>query len=202
MVPATRRTSPLRTLLPVVLVSVVAAACTDTATSPAAPTDSPIPRLADRATADLAVSRRDPCQELAPEQIARTFETASGDDPEPSTTWQPGDRLPDTKEIADEYGCRIVIGEHTASAWVFAPPVTRAAARGLVERTTRDGCRSGAGDRFGQPGVAWTCNDREEPRAGVSGLVGDTWVVCQVEGPEAAQLADPWCAQVLGSLGS
>src|SRR5690606_17613797 len=100
----------------------------------------------------------------------------------------------------DEFGCRADASGVAAAAWVFAPPVSRREARGLVAEATGGKCRRSDADSFGSPGVALACDLNSGQRlTGMRGLVGDAWVACDVRGA-GSDVAERWCTAVLESL--
>ncbi|MFT4286497.1 hypothetical protein [Nocardioides sp.] len=113
-----------------------------------------------------------------------------------ATSWDNGDPLPDSGDIAHEYGCSWAGESDTAQAWVFAPPVTTDRAGNLVaSATAADGCAPVAGAApFGSPTVALQCGDTLSYR----GLFGDAWLVCTLTTTDP-DLAGRWCVGVLAA---
>jgi hypothetical protein len=172
-------------------------ACTEDAASPEPPAPATSTSLAAYDTDGLVLSPTGPCARVTAAQVGDALGAAV----ESSRTWAPGQRLPGTPEVADEYGCRHTAGDVTASAWVFAAPVDRRAARRLVAETTTGACRA---DRdapsFGEPGVAYSCDGSGTVRTGVRGLVDRTWVTCEIRGTDDRERVGRWCVSVLESL--
>jgi hypothetical protein len=174
------------------------AGCSGGADDPASPPAATSTPLAAYDTEDLVLSPTGPCASVTPAQVT----DALGSEVEASRTWAPGQRLPGTREVADEYGCRHTAGDVTASAWVFAAPTPRPVARRLVREVTRGDCRADrdAGS-FGDPGVAYACDlDSGATLTGVRGLVDRTWVACEIRGTDDAERVGRWCVSVLESL--
>ena len=202
MVPASRRTTPARARSSLVAVvataTVLLAGCSGGDDAPASPPAASSTPLAAYDTEDLVLTPTDPCAAVTPAQVTDALGTEVGS----SRTWAPGQRLPGTREVADEYGCRHTAGEVTASAWVFAAPTPRPVARRLVKEVTRGDCRADRdADSFGDPGVAYTCDlDGGTSLTGVRGLVGRTWVACEIRGTDDHERVGRWCVSVLESL--
>ena len=139
-----------------------------------------------------------PCTEVSAESVADALGAAA----ETSLTWAPGQRLPGSPEVADEYGCRHTAGDVTASAWVFAVPTSRGQARRLAKEVTGPRCRRLRGaETYGDPGVAFTCEPASGPTlTGYRGLVGTSWVACEIAGTDDDERVGRWCAAVLESL--
>jgi hypothetical protein len=174
-------------------------ACSGEEESPAPPPATPTP-LSSYDTTAIELERRDLCASLDQSLAARILGS-----PGAIVEWAPGDRLPGTDEIADEWGCRITADEATAEAWVAAPPVTAPEARRLVKRLTGMKCRAReAGADFGDPGTAYSCDlNSGATLQGHAGLFGDTWVVTRVatDDEDAAEdAADQWAVAVLTAL--
>lgn len=145
-----------------------------------------------------ALAPGDPCTAMAADRVT----DALGSEAETSVTWAPGRRVPGTSEVADEYGCRFTAGDVTASAWVFAVPTSPARAGRLAKEATGTTCRRARDtETFGEPGVAFTCRlDTGSTLTGMRGLVGSSWVACEILGTEDTERVGRWCAAVLESL--
>lgn len=202
MVSASPRTTLARRVVPAVVLlagAVGAGACTSPDQPPreeqAAPSPTP---LASYGTDGLSAAPRDPCAALADETVAEVL----GGEPTGERSWAPGERVPGTPEIGDEWGCSRTAGDVTASAWVFSPPVSPATARGLAEEAAGLKCRRlRDAETFGDPGVAFTCDlNTGTTLSGRRGLVGTAWVACEVRGPVSQERVERWCAAVLDSL--
>lgn len=172
---------------------------------PTSPATSSAP-LAAYDTDGLKVARRDPCAGISDEQVADALGAAAED----THAWAPGDNLPGGAQVADEFGCRHRAGDVTVAAWVFAPPVSGREARDMVAETTTGGSCSADRDSatFGAPGLAYTCQPAShgpavsKSSAGkrFTGLVGDSWVVCELRGSTDTDRVGRWCVAVLDSL--
>ncbi len=158
-------------------------------------------------TAPVNVVRGPFCDRVSPTGV----EHALADVPADHESWANGDRerLPDgTRDRVQEYGCRWTAADGTqASAWVFAPPVTRAHARALTQDVTRNAfgasCRAtpDAAD-FGAPGATATCSlDTGNTLVERAGRFGDAWLTCSLQAPgdptDLTTRASDWCAQVV-----
>lgn len=181
---------------------------TDPAAGPSTPTSTP---LADYDTLTVAVARQPFCEAVEPAVVAEVLES----DPTGVRTWADGEqvRLPDGgRDVAHEFGCRWAVDGTVASAWVFAPPVTRRQAIGLAQAAqSAEGCSPMRGARpYGLPTLAAFC--RVEGRGGSAGagteasyrgLFGDAWLTCTLEVPGAspdealAERAGRFCVAVL-----
>lgn len=125
--------------------------------------------------------------------------------------WANGDQPPidgAASDVAHELGCEWRLGKRAARAWVFARPVTRAFGRQVVAQArARKGCTAAAPGGFGRPGVLQTCTlGGKVTRVRHAGLFADTWLTCEVAGPERAAMvrsrADAWCLAVATTLNS
>lgn len=166
-----------------------------------APPPSPTP-LAELDTSAVAVARASFCARVAPAAVA----DALGSEPDDAVEWANGERAPlgedDEGDVAHEFGCRWTAADGTtATAWVFAPPVSRRGARALAEDAVTEGCSPVTGaPAFGAPSVAVRC---EDGTTSFHGLFGDAWLSCALAGaPGAAAAPDAaaperWCAAVL-----
>ena len=203
---------PLRSLARSVAAATLAAGlagalagCDDKTPAPApAPAPSPTSTpLSDFRTAGLAVTRGDFCSRVAPAAV----EQALGGKPKRSSSYRNGDRVAlaaGVKDVAHEYGCRWRgHGGTTASAWVFAPPVTpRWAAELRAAAVQADGCRQVPGaPRFGARSVAVSCRQDGQVSTTFHGLFGDAWLSCSLTGGTGARAeqldrAGRWCVTV------
>lgn len=181
------------------LASVVAVSAGVAVSSP--PTVAPAPlshSLAELDTLTMAVTRAPFCDWITPADVAATV----GSTTPTATSWRNGETvaLSGTADVANEHGCRWTDGPRSASAWIFAPPVTVAEAEALITAAKAvKGCMPLAGaPAFGSPSIALTCGDTVSFR----GLYGDAWLVCTVSGPvpTATALAPRWCASVALAL--
>jgi hypothetical protein len=172
--------------------------CTEGGAAPASPSLATSTPLSAYDTDGLVLSPTGPCSGVTADQVT----DALGTEVESSRTWAPGQRLPGTREVADEYGCRHTAADVTAAAWVFAAPTAERLARRLVAEVTKGECRADRdADAFGDPGVAYACDlDPGTVVTGVRGLVGRTWVTCEIRGTDDRERVGRWCVSVLGSL--
>lgn len=157
-------------------------------------------------TAGINVVRGPFCDRVSPTGI----EHALGDVPADSDEWTDGDldRLPDgTRDRVQEFGCRWTAADGTqASAWVFAPPVTRAEARELVRGSFGEQCATTQGDQYGTPSVASRCTTGAVTEDTLRGLFGDAWLTCTLatrnEPIDLPERTSEWCVQVVEAAGS
>lgn len=118
-----------------------------------------------------------------------------GGRPRSVTSYSPGRRAQVTSgvtDVADEYSCTWRGASTTARAWVFAPPVTRAWARGLAG--VPHDCRPVHGMRFGRPSTAYRCGGTTT----VAGLFGDAWLTCSLTSRDVG-LVGRWCVAIARS---
>lgn len=177
--------------------------------SPSPSETGPTP-LSEVRTTEIAVARADFCAQVAPDAV----EAALGAVPVRAERWRNGQRArlaEGVTDVAHEYGCRWrARGGATATAWVFAPPVTRREARALRrDALGRDGCREAPDvPRFGRPTVAVQCRGNSDGAGGgvrtvaVHGLFGDAWLSCAVSSPgrnirTLTTRAEQWCVDVV-----
>lgn len=184
--------------------------------TPAAPAD-PLATTLSSLDTRTAVVRRQPFCDAVPAAAVRAVTApaagsangAAGGAAATATAWANGDRLPTASgaEVAHEDGCSWTVPDGaTASAWVFAPPVTPDRARRLVASASGvKGCEPVAGAAaYGSPSAALSCVDGDRTTVSYRGLFGDAWLVCTLSAPTAAalpELADRWCARVLLAAG-
>ncbi len=164
----------------------------------------------------LPVARRSLCDRISRDDVesalrgpvTETDDYASGDRASLTAT---------VRDVSHEYDCtyRSDSGAE-ARVWVFAGPVTRPAARGIVHDTAaRHGCRPvRGGPQFGSPDVSTRCRVDTPAGTAVSlrGLFGDAWLSCELSTPDAATGGDPvretvrrsqrWCVAVATSVGA
>jgi hypothetical protein len=122
--------------------------------------------------------------------------------------WANGERPPGAGagDVGHELGCAWTAGRRSARAWMFARPVSAAFGREVVARArTAKACTAAAAATFGKPGVTQTCTlPGRVVRVRHAGLFGDTWLTCEVAGPEPARAlsrrADAWCTAVATSV--
>lgn len=177
------------------------AGCTGSAEDGAAPVDRGTP-LAEVDTPSLVAARAPWCADLP----AAAVERALGGPVTRETSYTNGDRAQITDQVRDvshEHSCTFRAADGTtARAWVFAPPVTPAAARALVRAAGQaKGCRVLAdAPALGRPSVATLCSDGTV--VAYHGLLGDAWLSCSLAVPAGVAEADlrehtdQWCAAV------
>lgn len=120
---------------------------------------------------------------------------------------------PPPEEISDlrgdlmhELGCVWTRGgTATARAWVFGRPVDADFAATLVGQAgERKRCTAAPSSDFGSPSVLQTCTVAGGvQRVRRAGLLGDSWLTCEVAGPRSADPGsrlDAWCAAVVSAL--
>ncbi|MCW2835635.1 MAG: hypothetical protein JWN68_3588 [Nocardioides sp.] len=151
-------------------------------------------------TSEVTVVRAAFCDRISDSAIAVALGSAASDE----HSWQPGGRLPGSKDIGNEFGCSWTAGQVTARAWVFAPPITAERAEDLVSESVGPKCTPRrSAPPLGGPGLAQSCrlNTGAGP-VGISGLVGDAWVSCEINGRDDADvgLVGEWCVVVLEAL--
>ncbi|GAB7005416.1 hypothetical protein JCM18899A_28890 [Nocardioides sp. AN3] len=167
---------------------------------PAPPRASPLATRLSSVDTTTAAVRRGPFCSAVPLADARA---AVGDASPRAQSWSNGDQLPGSADVAHEYGCSWTAPSGaTASAWVFAPPVTLERGQELATSArSPKGCTPIAGaSAFGSPSVALSCTAAGTTTLSYRGLFGDAWLVCQLAGsraPDPADVADRWCATVL-----
>lgn len=165
--------------------------------------------LAGLDTTGMVVERTLFCEDIPDEAVT----AALGAKPRHSRTWSDGDTItpaPDVRAPGNEIGCAYEARDGArASAWVFAPPVSRQWARTLVDKLRRArGCTPlRKAPAFGQPSLARLCHPPRTPagtrRVSYHGLFGDAWLSCQltldesVPRRELLARADQWCLAVL-----
>lgn len=188
-----------------------APAATGPASPSATPPVAPTITLADLDTRTTAVARTSFCAALPPAAV----ELALGDEPRRRMSYVDGEPAQLTREVSDiahEFSCGWTVPGVTARAWVFAPPITRAAADDLAAAARRTkGCTVlPDATPFGRESAALACTTDRGVRASYRGLFGDAWLTCSLEArapvAELARRADQWCAAVLtaasGTTGS
>ena len=191
----------------VALALLVAAGCSSGEEEPAA-APSPTP-IADLGTASVELPRIAFCSLVPEADVAATLGGPAGD----GTSWGNGDELDlvspgattepgSATEVVQELGCAWTRGEVTARAWVFARPVTPALARGVVRQAGRErGCSTPQGPGFGSPSLLQVCEADGQRRVRHAGLFGQTWLTCELDGPDVEdERAEQWCVTLVNSL--
>lgn len=168
--------------------------------APTRPAAEPTP-LADVDTSRLTLDRVAFCDRVSAEAIARVLGQSAGE----ATSWQPGERLPASQQISNEFGCAWSAGPVSARAWVFAPPITPDRARDFTDEAVGKGCTKVSGaPSLGSPTLTQRCTAKTGAGAtSVYGLLGDTWVGCEIIGIDQADGANrvgEWCVEVLEAL--
>ncbi len=192
-------------MLPLLLL----AACTGDEPAPKTAPTSPATPLKSLETRDIVAARASFCPMVAPDAVAAALDAK----PARSTSYGNGDPAwltREVKDVAHEYGCTWrAKGGNIARAWVFAPPITRARARGLARDAVRRGCTKVAGPDFGAPSVTTRCRTSHGGvEVGYFGLFGDAWLSCTLGSRAKDQRADlaertsRWCAAVLAAAGA
>lgn len=155
--------------------------------------------LADYDTSAVTVVRAAFCDRVSDGAIA----AAVADDASEGQSWQPGKRLPDSSAIGNEFGCAWTAGPVTARAWVFAPPVTPARAKDLLDEVVGKKCQGLQTAELGEPSISQRC-DGTAGLTGIYGLVGDAWLSCEISGRDDVDvdLVGEWCVAVLEALRS
>ena len=189
------------------LALLVAGGCSSGDPEPSgAPSPTPI---ADLDTASVELPRIAFCSLVPEADVA----AALGGPARDGTSWGNGDELDlvspgaaagagSATEVVQEVGCAWTRGEVTARAWVFARPVTPALARGVVRQAGRErGCRTPQGPGFGSPSLLQVCEADGQRRVRHAGLFGQTWLTCELAGPEVGdERAEQWCVTLVNSL--
>lgn len=169
-----------------------------------APTAEPLPAsatpLADYDRDGLRLVRAAFCGRISPEAAALGLGADDADEVEAPVAWRPGARLPGSSALANEWGCAFTSGTTTASAWLFATPVTPRQARGLARTAGRGDCTVKDVPEIGSPGVVVTCGDGARKHTTYHGLVGDTWLACRMSGTGDAERVGRWCVVALEAM--
>jgi len=176
-------------------------------TTDSGPSRTPAPReavdsgtpLADVDTTALVVPRAPFCDRVDPAAVERALGRAAGD----LSAYRSGQRIKISDDVADvvhEFGCRWDAGGAAAEAWVFAPPVTRDRAAGLV-REVREGGGCADQPAFGAPSVTCRSQAAGHVTFTVRGLFGDAWLSCRLtldaaDHEATHDRAGRWCAAV------
>ena len=168
---------------------------------PAEPLTAEATPLDDYDTSGLTVVRGEFCDGVTDGAIT----AALGAEPTTEDSWLPGRRLPESRDISNEFGCSWGSGSVLAAAWVFAPPVTRQRAADFAKEAVGEKCeRLQTAPNLGAPSVAQHCGTGAEATA-FHGLVGDAWVGCEISGPPVSggddtERVGEWCVAVLEAL--
>jgi hypothetical protein len=195
--------APWRRVAGMVLTSALLTGCTSDTDAPdgAGPTpttaSSAGPSAVEPDLSRVTVPRTDVCGLLAEEGVERALDgpvadTAHYDNGEPFEV------APGRVDISHEYGCVFEGADATvARTWIFARPVRKAEGRRLVRRARRErGCAFPEPLVLATPGLTSVCEEPghqsgREPllRVRVAGLVGDTWLTCEISEPLQAAAA-------------
>jgi hypothetical protein len=165
----------------------------------AAPAVEPTP-LDGYVTSGVTLIRSEFCDRVTGEAVM----AALGEEPTADRSWLPGTRLPGSSDISNEFGCSWTAGPVRATAWVFAPPVTADRAGDFARESVGKACeRLATAPDLGAPSVARHC--AHAGLTSVHGLVGDTWVGCEISGRPVPGVDDTarvgeWCVAVLEAL--
>lgn len=167
------------------------------------PVAKPTP-LAKLKVSSLRLARAEFCDRVPKAAVRRALDA----DPSADASWGNGDPVDGTGgtgDVGHEIGCSWTAASGSAvRAWVFARPVTRVFAATLVAQAGRQrGCAVTRESVLGDPALLQRCTlAGGVQRARRAGLVGTTWVTCEVTGPAAMVRArlDPWCAEVVAAL--
>ena len=185
-------------------------ACDDDNSSSPKPSPSAAPPtpLQSLKTTALVVRRTAFCPVVSPDAV----NAALGGAPKRSTTYDNGDPAwlaSDVKDVAHEYGCTWRAPDGAiASAWVFAPPITRRRAADLVRSPLGAHCVRVPGPDFGEPSVANRCRTPDGVERAFRGLFGDAWLSCTLSAPghkeprDLSTRANRWCAAVATAAAS
>jgi hypothetical protein len=170
---------------------------------PAEPTAEATP-LGDYDASDVTLVRGEFCNDVVNTAVTE----ALGAEPTETESWLPGDRLPGSRDISNEFGCAWVSGSVRAAAWVFAPPITPQRAADFAKEAVGNKCeRLETAPDLGRPSVAQQCGKNGAELTAFHGLVGDTWVACEISGllvsggDDTARVGE-WCVAVLEALRS
>jgi hypothetical protein len=166
--------------------------------------------LEDFDTEGLVVRRASFCSAIDQREV----EAALGTDAESERAWGNGDRIEvsdGARDVVHEFGCEYVGGDITASAWVFAPPVSARRARQLASKTPTQGgvCAKVHSSAFGDPSAAWSCLEQGETVSTFVGRFGDAWLTCRLRNSQAGgdpihlhDRAGRWCVGVAQAASS
>jgi hypothetical protein len=178
--------------------------------APAA-SSSPSPTPLDRVDlSDLPIARQSFCDALDEDHVEDALGTAVS----ATGHYDSGDRVrltPTLRDLAHEYGCTFAASTGAqARAWVFAEPVTRQVAAGLVrEERSAKGCRPvRSAPTYGTPTLSTLCRTKAGQVVTLRGLFGDAWLTCELtvpgtpDAPETVRRAEQWCVRVATTLGA
>lgn len=203
---------PVVRALLAVLVLVAVGGCSS-GSPDASPEASPTP-LARLDTAAAQLPRIEFCS-LVPEPAVAA---ALGGPAEDTTSWGNGDEVdlqdpggsggpagsgdPAGSDVVQELGCAWDRGEVSARAWLFARPVEPALARSVVRQAGAEpGCETPEGPGFGDPSVLQVCETDDGSRVRYAGLFDQTWLTCEVAGPDVSdERVEQWCVTLVNSL--
>ena len=200
--PRRRASGAVAALVAVAGLGSVLAGCTDSGREPAVAPSSPSSPLASYDTSAISVARAPYCTQVPEAAI----EEALGQAARRSRSHDNGDPVrlgSGGKDVAHEYGCTWSAGTTEAQTWLFAPPVTTARARLLIDEASSAGGCTPVPDApaFGRPSVALVCRAGDETTASFRGLFGDAWLVCELSGrgdpAGLVERLDRWCVEVV-----
>jgi hypothetical protein len=184
------------------LVAPVLAGCggADGPSAARAPSSTPITKVD---VAGVHLARAPFCDRLTDAAVREALGgPATSDD-----AWSNGDPVPAPGapgQVGHEFGCSWAGADgSTASAWVFARPVSPDFATTVVRRAERESCAARPDVVFGSPALVQACPASAGlERVRRAGLFGDTWLTCEVTGPTATAKAraDRWCATTVSAL--
>jgi hypothetical protein len=183
------------------LVPALAACSSDDAPDRATAGPTPLAKLH---VASLRLARAEFCDQVPKVAVRR----ALGGPPTTDASWGNGDPVDGeggTGDVGHEIGCSwTATTGASVRAWVFARSVTAAFAATLQSQESRQrGCTVTPTKVLGDPALLQACTlPGGVHRLRRAGLVGDTWLTCEVSGEPTGLRArmDAWCAQVVAAL--
>ncbi len=176
----------------------------DVTTTSTRPVEEPT-QLADVDTSTFTLNRDAFCDRVSTEAISRALGQAATE----MTTWAPGEPLPESQQVGNEFGCAWSVGPVGARAWVFAPPITPSRAGDFTDEAIGQGCsRVSRAPALGSPSLTQQCSTEAGPgTTSVYGLVGDAWVGCEVSRANKTsnktgqvERVGEWCVAALEAL--
>lgn len=161
--------------------------------------------LAQLDTTEVQVARVEFCEQVPDAAV----EAALGGEPTKEDAWGNGDPVPvsdDPGDLGHELGCSWGSADGAAArAWVFGRPVDAELAGVLLRQAgERQRCTAAASSDFGSVSVLQTCAlAGGVQRVRRAGLLGDSWLTCELAGPKAddpGSRLDAWCLAAVGAL--